>query len=90
MSETTPVVGHLQTFKQGHVGHVVFSNPSKFNAVNYQMWCDLPVAMAQFAQDPGVRLMCCRVLAKRLLCRVLTFPSSTPSARVAMQPIPIT
>jgi enoyl-CoA hydratase/carnithine racemase len=57
MSETTPVVGHLQTFKQGHVGHVVFSNPSKFNAVNYQMWCDLPVAMAQFAQDPGVRLI---------------------------------
>lgn len=57
MSETTPVVGHLQTFKQGHVGHVVFSNPSKFNAVNYQMWCDLPVAMAQFAQDPDVRLI---------------------------------
>ena len=57
MSETTPAVGQLQTFKQGHVGHVVFSNPSKFNAVNYQMWCDLPVAMAQFAQDPGVRLI---------------------------------
>ena len=50
MSESTPVVGHLQTHKQGHVGHVVFHNPSKFNAVNYQMWCDLPVAMAQFAQ----------------------------------------
>ena len=57
MSEATPVVGHLQTHKQGHVGHVVFNNPGKFNAVNYQMWCDLPVAMAQFAQDPGVRLI---------------------------------
>jgi enoyl-CoA hydratase len=57
MSETTPAVGQLQTFKQGHVGHVVFSNPGKFNAVNYQMWCDLPVAMGQFAQDPDVRLI---------------------------------
>ena len=57
MSETTPAIGQLQTFKQGHVGHVVFSNPSKFNAINYQMWCDLPVAMAQFAQDPDVRLI---------------------------------
>jgi len=57
MFEATPVVGHLQTHKEGHVGHVVFHNPSKFNAVNYQMWCDLPVAMAQFAQDPDVRLI---------------------------------
>ena len=57
MSETTSAVGQLQTFKQGHVGHVVFSNPGKFNAVNYQMWCDLPVAMGQFAQDPDVRLI---------------------------------
>ena len=47
----------LSSFKRGHVGHVVFSNPAKFNAMTFDMWCGLPVAMDAFVQDPEVRII---------------------------------
>ena len=48
-------VGVLRHEKQGHVGVVTFDNPTKFNAVNYDMWCALPRVMAEFGADPDIR-----------------------------------
>ncbi|MEY3913869.1 MAG: hypothetical protein RL509_1913 [Pseudomonadota bacterium] len=50
-------VGVLRHNKQGHVGVVTFDNPTKFNAVNYDMWCALPRVMAEFAADPDIRVV---------------------------------
>jgi len=50
-------VGVLRHDKQGHVGVVTFDNPTKFNAVNYDMWCALPRVMSEFAADPDIRVV---------------------------------
>jgi enoyl-CoA hydratase/carnithine racemase len=49
--------GSLQTFKEGHVGHVVFCNPKKFNAMNYDMWVALPQVMQDFVDDADIRVI---------------------------------
>ena len=41
--------------RSGPVGHVVFSNPDKFNAMTTQMWRDLPVQIAALDADPTIR-----------------------------------
>ena len=57
MNDTTLPAGHLEHHVQGHVGYVTFNNPAKFNAMNYDMWCALPVAMKALVDDPQVRLI---------------------------------
>lgn len=57
MSENSQPTGRLEHHVQGHVGYVTFNNPSKFNAVNYDKWCALPVAMKALTDDPEVRLI---------------------------------
>ncbi len=57
MSENSQPAGRLDHLVQGHVGYVTFNNPGKFNAVNYDMWCALPVAMKALTDDPQVRLI---------------------------------
>lgn len=57
MSDNSQPAGRLDQHVQDHVGYVTFNNPSKFNAVNYDMWCALPVAMKALNEDPQVRLI---------------------------------
>ncbi len=41
--------------RSGPVGHVVFSNPDKLNAMTTQMWRDLPGQIAELDADPDIR-----------------------------------
>ena len=41
--------------RSGPVGHVVFSNTDKFNAMTTQMWHDLPAHIAALDADPVIR-----------------------------------
>jgi enoyl-CoA hydratase len=41
--------------RSGAVGHVIFSNPDKFNAMTAQMWKDLPARLAELDADPDIR-----------------------------------
>jgi len=50
-------MAELITRKENAVGWVIFSNPSKFNAVSQDMWMALPKAIAGFDADPEVRLI---------------------------------
>ena len=43
--------------RDGPIGRIVFSNPEKYNAMSYDMWAALPVALAGFDADPQVRLV---------------------------------
>lgn len=50
-------MAELITRKENAIGWVIFSNPSKFNAVSHDMWVALPKAIAAFDADPEVRLI---------------------------------
>ena len=43
--------------RDGAVGHVVFTNPGKFNAMTVQMWDDLPACIAGLDADPDIRVI---------------------------------
>ncbi|MEP6701617.1 MAG: enoyl-CoA hydratase [Betaproteobacteria bacterium] len=50
-------MAELITRKDNAIGWIIFSNPAKMNAVNYDMWKALPVALAGFDADPEVRMI---------------------------------
>ena len=41
----------------GPVGHVVFNNPSKHNAVSLDMWERVHALLSQYAHDPAIRVV---------------------------------
>lgn len=43
--------------RHGAVGRIIFSNPSKFNAMSLSMWLGVPVAIAELDADPQIRLI---------------------------------
>lgn len=50
-------MAELITRKEDAVGWIIFSNPTKFNAVSQDMWMALPKAVAAFDADPEVRMI---------------------------------
>ena len=52
--------GRLLVEKRGGAGWLVFDNPAKRNALNAAMWRGIPVALAEFEADPGVRCVVLR------------------------------
>ena len=54
------MIAELQVRREGSVGWIVFSNPSKHNAVTYDMIVRLPDAVAQHERDPQVRVIAFR------------------------------
>jgi len=50
-------VAELIARREGAVGRVIFSNPAKFNAVTYDMWCALPQVLGDFERDDAVRVI---------------------------------
>ena len=55
--DTAAVAGRLIWRKEGKVGHIIFDNQKKFNAVNMDMWLALPKAIAEFNADPDIRVV---------------------------------
>lgn len=50
-------MAELITRKEGAVGTIVISNPTKYNAMTFEMWRGLPVALEIFDNDPDVRVI---------------------------------
>ena len=44
------------TKKEG-VGRITFDNQNRRNALNYDMWCGLPIVLDNFAKDNEVRVI---------------------------------
>ena len=55
--DTVAVAGRLIWRKEGNVGHIIFDNQKKFNAVNMDMWLSLPKAIAEFNADAEIRVV---------------------------------
>jgi enoyl-CoA hydratase len=51
---------HLRVERDGPIGRLVLSNPARRNAISAQMWRDIPQAIGQFNDDPGVRCIVLR------------------------------
>lgn len=47
----------MQFRKEGGVGHVIFNNPERHNAVSMEMWEATEAILDDFAQDPAVRVV---------------------------------
>lgn len=47
----------LLSRKENGIGWIIFSNVAKYNAVTYEMWCDIPAALDAFSNDAEVRLV---------------------------------
>jgi enoyl-CoA hydratase len=46
--------------KQGATGWLVFSNPERLNAVSFEMWQAIPACIADFVEDPEIRVVVLR------------------------------
>jgi len=47
----------ILTHKDGSVGHIIFSNPAKMNAISLAMWEGMGAAMKAFERDDEVRVV---------------------------------
>ncbi|OFZ89726.1 MAG: hypothetical protein A2W21_15275 [Betaproteobacteria bacterium RBG_16_66_20] len=52
-------MAELKTSIEGAIATVVFSNPSKMNAMSYDMWQAVPKVFAELDRNPAVRLIVC-------------------------------
>ena len=50
----------LRAERDGPVGHMVFDNPARRNAISGDMWRAIPKAMAEFDADPEIRCIVLR------------------------------
>ena len=50
-------MGQLIVSKKGAVGTIVFSNPTKMNAMTFDMWMGVPKALKEFEADPDIRVI---------------------------------
>ncbi|MGB8364145.1 MAG: enoyl-CoA hydratase [Rhizomicrobium sp.] len=45
------------TQKDGAIGHLIFNNPDKLNAISLEMWEGMGKAVEQFEADPAIRVI---------------------------------
>lgn len=57
--------GEIKTAKEGAVGWITFSNPTKHNAVNFEMWQSLPDQLTSLVDDPDIRVIVLRGSGER-------------------------
>ena len=47
----------ILTRKDGAVGHIIFNNPDKLNAISLEMWEGMGIAVDKFEADPKIRVI---------------------------------
>lgn len=52
-----PVEEKLLARKDGAVGHIVFNNPARHNAVSLEMWQRMQSLLAEFSADPSLKVL---------------------------------
>lgn len=52
-----PVEDKLLAHREGAVGHIIFNNPARHNAVSLEMWQRLQTLLADYAVDPALRVL---------------------------------
>ena len=57
MTELTLSSDKMRAYVDGALGHIVFNNPERHNAVSLEMWDACEEALAAFAEDDAVRVV---------------------------------
>jgi len=57
MNELTLPTDKMRAYTDGALGHVVFNNPERHNAVSLEMWDAAEIALSTFAKDDTVRVV---------------------------------
>ena len=57
MTELTLSTDKMQARTDGALGHVIFNNPERHNAVSLEMWDAVEQALSAFAEDDAVRVV---------------------------------
>jgi len=52
-----PLTEKLKVEKADGIGTLILNQPNKRNAISFEMWRDLPAAMAELEDDPDVRVI---------------------------------
>lgn len=52
-----PVEQRLLAKREDGVGHIIFNNPAKRNAVSLDMWQRMTTLLEEFAEDPSLRVL---------------------------------
>jgi len=58
--ETDGYLPHISAHVADGIGWMTFSNPRRRNAVTFDMWRQIPLIIADFAQNPAVRVVALR------------------------------
>ena len=51
------MTGRMQSRREGAIGHMIFDNPEKHNAVSLAMWEEAEAILADFEADPAIRVV---------------------------------
>ena len=57
MTELTLPTEKMKAHKDGPIGHIIFNNPERHNAVSLEMWDAAELALSTFADDDDVRIV---------------------------------
>src|SRR5260370_25402266 len=52
-----PITSKMLAEKDGAIGHIIFNNPARHNAVSLEMWQGLAQIMDDFEADDAVRVI---------------------------------
>lgn len=56
-TELTLPTDKIRAHAHNAIGHVVFNNPERYNAVSLEMWDAVEQALSSFAKDDGIRVV---------------------------------
>ncbi|MEM6306171.1 MAG: enoyl-CoA hydratase [Pseudomonadota bacterium] len=57
MTDLTLPTDKMLARTEGAIGHIIFNNPERHNAVSLEMWDAVDVALTAFAEDDAVRIV---------------------------------
>lgn len=57
MTDLTLPTDKILAFKNGAIGHIVFNNPERHNAVSLEMWDAVELAVSAYQNDDDVRVL---------------------------------
>ena len=70
----------ILTHVNGAIGHVVFNNPQRHNAVSLEMWDMVEQALSTFASDETIRVVVLSGAGTSLLSQEQIFQNSKKNA----------
>ena len=83
-----PLTSKMIAEKDGAIGHLIFNNPARHNAVSLEMWQGVAQILDDFEHDDAIRVIVVRARAGAPLSPAPTSPNSRRGAPPKRPPPP--